>query len=79
MTGQVLKLPIDAYPLMTETMPEARLEWLEKAILDHSPQSRGEAVVIMDLAISELTLGGRTYGRDIAALERVREWMQSQR
>jgi hypothetical protein len=45
---------------------------LERIILDHTPASPGEAVAMLDVIIPELMAGGRSDGRDILALDRIR-------
>ncbi len=48
------------------------IEMLERTILGHAPQSVTEAVCMLDVVIPELRAGGRSDGRDIAALGRIR-------
>lgn len=44
----------------------------EVFILDQSPETPTQALAILDMAIANITVGGRADGRDLGALERVR-------
>lgn len=48
------------------------VENLERVILDHVPKTLAEAVAMLDVIIPEVSLGGRTDGRDVKALESIR-------
>lgn len=50
-------------------------EKLERLVLDHTPTSSAEAVAMLDVVLQNLTCGGRSDGRDLKAVERVRDFL----
>lgn len=53
------------------------VENLERVILDHVPKTLAEAVAMLDLVISEVSIGGRADGRDVKALESIRSLLSA--
>lgn len=45
---------------------------LERIILDHRPSCPSEAVAMLDVIIPDLQAGGRSDGRDVAAIANIR-------
>lgn len=57
-------------------LPIGDVTRLERLILDHDPQSIPEAVAMLNVALPDLVAGGRTDGRDIGAVSRVRDFLR---
>ncbi len=47
----------------------------ERVVLDHRPRGQGEALIMLDTLIENLSTGSRSDGRDIVALEALRTWL----
>lgn len=61
-------------PQVENQLEDAR-EALEERLLQHSPASNREAALLLDLAISNLDIGGRCDGLDLQALRNVRAYL----
>ena len=60
-----------AYRDLTEDAGFEVMERLERLILDHKPQGAEEAALMLEQVGENLEAGGRSDGRDLAALQRV--------
>ena len=54
------------------------LEKLERIILDHCPKTSSEAVAMLNVAIPDISSGGRSDGRDVKALRSIRTLLAAQ-
>lgn len=61
-------------PLVENQLEDAR-EVLEERLLQHTPSTNREAALLLDLALSNIEIGGRCDGLDIQAVRAVRSYL----
>ncbi|MEN5146509.1 hypothetical protein [Brevundimonas diminuta] len=61
-------------PQIENQLEDAR-EALEEKLLQHSPTSHREAALLLDLALTNIEIGGRCDGLDIEAVRAVRVYL----
>lgn len=66
-----LEEAVRAYRAVTEADGFEVVDRLERLILDHEPESAGEAAAMLEMVGENLKAGGRSDGRDARALQRV--------